>query len=206
MFYMLAKECQQQPRGRTTGPRPPLHCAQNRITPASRESARRIHTAEGRNRPLPPEITRGSWPLRKATGTPALTRPSTRAPPRPHTSHACPLPLPRSHKVDCVSDGSTHTPAGLSSAQAGEALLQHLASHRLLRPVAVKTPTRTMTTLSPKLGRAEEGLQSRSLLVIIDAIAVVGVGEDLLEALCLPLPAPVRAPRPVFWIDVVLGR
>ena len=114
----------------------------------------------------------------------------------------------------------------LGSAQAGEALLQHLASHRLLRlvivlvgvltvivlvgvltaTVAVKTPTRTMTTLSPKLGRAEEGLQSRSLLVIIDAIAVVGVGEHLLEALCLALPAPVRAPRPVFWIDVVLGR
>ena len=176
MFYMLAKECQQQPRGRTTGPRPPLHCAQNRITPASRESARRIHTAEGRNRPLPPEITRGSWPLWKATGTPALTRPSR----------------PRASRVP--------------SAQAGEALLQHLASHRLLRPVAVKTPTRTMTTLSPKLGRAEEGLQSRSLLVIIDAIAVVGVGEHLLEALCLALPAPVRAPRPVFWIDVVLGR
>ena len=63
-----------------------------------------------------------------------------------------------------------------------------------------------MTTLPPTLGRAEEGLQSRSLLVIIDAIAVVGVGEHLLEALCLALPAPVRAPRPVFWIDVVLGR
>ena len=94
----------------------------------------------------------------------------------------------------------------LGSAQAGEALLQHLASHRLLRLVAVKTPTRTMTTLPPTLGRAEEGLQSRSLLVIIDAIAVVGVGEHLLEALCLALPAPVRAPRPVFWIDVVLGR
>ena len=161
MIYMLAKKCQQRPRGRTTGPRPPLHCAQNRITPASRESARRIHTAQGRNTPRPPNHSRVSvvasrCKRRLHPQTPALTwPPGPSALPRPHTSCACPITRPRIHQGRLCFRWVNACPCW------AQPLTSPSRRSPLTTPLIAQTPphSRSKTPkLSSTLGRAKEGL------------------------------------------------